>query len=467
FVSSWSSIVREGWEASVAQMLKKQDEQEAGRSVKLASALTRKPTRPLVFKNANLFDSETGKTLPRSTVVVVGNRIKAIGRDGEVEVPANAEIIDAAGKTLMPGLWDMHVHIGPNDGLLHMAAGVTSVRDLANDTDALLALKNKIETNAEIGPRILMSGFMDGRGPYAGPTKVFVDTEAEARAAIDNYARLGYTGIKIYSSIKPELAPKIIELAHAKGLRVSGHVPAFMTAEQFVQAGADELQHTNFLFLNFLFDEVKDTRTPARFTAVAERGATVDLNSERVRAFIKLLKDRKVVVDPTVSVFEGMFTDRPGKMSASYAAVADRLPPQVRRGFLAGGLPVPEGKDERYRESAKALLRMVKMLYDAGIPIVAGTDALPGFALHRELELYAEAGIPAAEVLRLATLGAARVMKRDGELGSVAPGKLADLILVEGNPAERISDIRRVSLVVKDGHVYETAALYRSIGVRP
>ena len=136
------------------------------------------------------------------------------------------------------------------------------------------------------------------------------------------------------------------------GLRVSGHVPAFMTAQQFVEAGADEIQHINMLFLNFFFDEVKDTRTPARFIAVAERGATLDLNSERVRSFIRLLKDRNVVVDPTLAAFERLFTDRPGKMSASYAAIADRLPPQVRRGFLVGGLPVPEGKDARYRESA-------------------------------------------------------------------------------------------------------------------
>jgi imidazolonepropionase-like amidohydrolase len=239
-----------------------------------------------------------------------------------------------------------------------------------------------------------------------------------------------------------------------------------MTAEQFVRAGADELQHINFLFLNFLFDEVKDTRTPARFTAVADRAATVDLSSERVRSFIKLLKDRKIVVDPTVNIFEGMFTDRPGKISTSFIPIADLLPPMVRRTLLAGGLPVPEGKDERYRESAKALLRMIKMLYDAGVPLVAGTDSMPGFALHRELELYAEAGIPANEVLRLATIGAARVMKRDTDLGSIATGKLADLILVDGNPAERISDIRRVSLVIKDGNVYEPAALYQSIGVK-
>jgi imidazolonepropionase-like amidohydrolase len=216
-----------------------------------------------------------------------------------------------------------------------------------------------------------------------------------------------------------------------------------------------------------LFDEVKDTRTPARFTSVAERAATIDLKADRVASFVKLLKEKKIVVDPTVGIFDEMFVDRPGKMSVGFAKIGDRLPPQVRRSLFAGGLPVPEGMDERYRQSAKALLRMIKLLYDTGVPIVAGTDSLAGFALHRELELYVEAGIPAAEVLKIATLAAARVMKRDAELGSIAPGKLADVILVDGNPTEQISDIRRVSLVIKDGMVYEPAALYRSIGVRP
>ena len=467
-VSAWLSVVREGFEASVPELLKRQDELEASRTAALAHALARKPGRPLAFTNANLFDSETGRTIPNTTVVVEGNRIKAVGRDGKVSVPKNAEVVDVRGRTLMPGLWDMHVHIGPNDGLMHVAAGVTSVRDMGNDIDTLLALKGRIETGEEIGPRIAaMAGLMDGRGPYAGPTKVLVDTEEEARAAVDNFARLGYAQIKIYSSIKPELVPTLVKLAHAKGLRVSGHVPAFMSAEEFVRAGADEFQHINFFVLNFLFDEVKDTRTPVRFTAVADRAATLDLSSPRVRSFVRLLKERRTVIDPTVNVFESMFTDRAGRIPEAYAPVAERLPPQVRRYLLAGGLPVPEGKDERYRESAKALLKMIKMLYDSGITLVAGTDAAPGFALHRELELYAEAGIPAGEVLRIATLGAARVAKRDGELGSVAPGKLADLIVVDGDPSRRISDIRRVTLVVKDGNVYDTAALYKSIGVRP
>lgn len=243
-------------------------------------------------------------------------------------------------------------------------------------------------------------------------------------------------------------------------------IDAFMTAQQFVEAGADELQHINFVFLNFFFDEVKDTRTPARFVAVAERAGSLDLNSDRVRSFVSKLRTRGVVVDPTVSIFEGLFTDRPGTMALGYAPVADRLPPQVRRELLAGGLAVPEGKDQAYRQSSQALLRMIKLLYDNGVTLVAGTDSMPGFTLHRELELYVAAGIPAREVLRIATLGAARVTGRDKELGTIAPGKLADLILVDGDPALRISDIRRTSLVLKDGKIFDPAALYGSIGVR-
>ncbi|HKQ14403.1 MAG TPA: amidohydrolase family protein [Steroidobacteraceae bacterium] len=466
-VDRFYSVVRAGWESSVPKLLDKQEAVESARTLELARTLVRRPKQPVAITNANVFDAATGQSAPGSTVLIDGNRIRTVGKDGSVAIPSRAERVDAGGKTLLPGLWDMHVHMGPTDGMLHMAAGVTSVRDLANDNDALLKMKHEIDSGTAIGPRITMRGFMDGRGPYTGPTKVFVDTEAEARSAIDNYAKLGYEGIKVYSSIKPELVPTIIKLAHAKGLRVSGHVPAFMTAQQFVEAGADEIQHVNMLFLNFFFDEVKDTRTPARFIAVAERGATLDLNSPRVQSFVRLLKDHNTVIDPTLTAFEGMFVDRPGKVSVSYAAIADRLPPQVRRGLLGGGLPVPEGKDARYRESQLATLKMTKLLYDSGIPIVAGTDDLAGFTLHRELELYVQAGISAPEVLRIATLGAARVAHKDQELGSITPGKLADLVLVDGDPVKRISDVRRTALVIKDGAFYEPAALYKALGVRP
>jgi imidazolonepropionase-like amidohydrolase len=313
---------------------------------------------------------------------------------------------------------------------------------------------------------VVAAGFIDGPGPYAGPTKALADTVEGGIAWIDRYAKLGYPQIKLYSSLKPELVAPLAAEAHHRGMRVSGHIPAFMTAEQAVRDGYDEIQHVNMLFLNFWADTVKDTRTPLRFTAVAEKAADLDLGSERVKAFVRLLKERGTVVDPTVSIFESMFTDRAGAIGPGYAAVADRLPVDVRRSLLGGGLPVPDGMDQRYRDSFRATLRMVKLLHDSGVPIVAGTDALAGFALHRELELYVEAGIPAAEVLRIATIGAARVMKRDAELGSVTVGKKADLVLVSGDPTRRISDVRNTALVVKDGAVYDLAVVRKALGIK-
>jgi hypothetical protein len=421
------------------------------------------PAVGIVITNARLFDPVTMTTTPGTTIVIRGNRIESAGTG--IATPEGLEKIDAQNRTVIPGLWDMHTHNSEDDGMLDIANGVTSVRDLANDTDFLLDLRKKIERGAAIGPRIVMAGIIDGTGKFAGPTKVLVDTEDQARAAVDNYAKLGYEQIKIYSSVKPELVPVIARRAHEHGLRVSGHVPAFMRAEDAVRDGYDEIQHVNFLFLNF-WPDVQDTRSPIRFTAVAERAALLDLQSAPVKSFLDLLREKKIVIDPTVSVFEGMFVSRKGTMSPSYAMVADRLPPQVRRGYLAGGLAVPEGMDQRYRDSFRNVLAMVKALYDNHIPIVAGTDALAGFSLHRELELYVQAGIPPAAVLRIATLGAASVMKHDDQLGSIAPGKLADLDIIDGDPSTNISDVRRVVTVIKDGKVYDAKAVAAEIGVR-
>ena len=463
---SWFAIILEGWESVLPELTSVQDEFQAKHSSHLAEKLAKRPSGAYVFRNANVFDSEAGVVHPGWTVVVSGNKILRAGPKAEIPAPDGATIVDATGKTLLPGLWDMHVHLSDSDGPIHLAAGVTSVRDLANDTDKLLQLIKSYDSFAAIGPRVSKAGFIDGPGPYQGPSKVLVATEQEARAAVNKYADLGYVQIKIYSSLKPELVPFIIEEAHKRGLRVSGHIPAFMTAEQLVKMGLDEIQHENFLVLNFLKD-VPDTRTPARFTAVADRAAELDISSEPVRSFIALLKEKKTVLDPTVNVFEAMFTDRPGTISASFAPMANRLPSQIRRGLLGGGLPVPEGKDQRYRDSWKTMLRYLKALYDAQITIVPGTDSLAGFALHRELELYAEAGIPPAEVLRIATIVPARVLKLDSKLGSITPGKLADLVLVDGDPSKNISDIRKVRIVMKDGVPFAADDLCAAVGILP
>jgi hypothetical protein len=463
--SGWSSTVLTGFEASVPALEKRQNEVVVERGRLVAKRLAHRPSGALVVRGARLFDPATGQVRPNMTVVVSGDHITRVEPDGKYELPDGAEVIAARGRMLLPGLFDMHVHLSDQDGILNIAAGVTSVRDMANDIDHLNELRKSWESLDTIGPRVFMAGFVDSPGPYAGPSKVLVSTVPEAIAAVDRYKQLGYVQMKLYSSLDLSLVDPIIARAHQLGMRVSGHIPNGLTAAQAVLKGFNEIQHANFLFLNFIPNV--DTRTPARFTAVGEHAAEIDLRSPEVRAFIALLKEHQVAVDPTLNVFEGLFTGRPGEIDPSLAAVADRLPTQVRRALLGGALQAPAGMADRYRQSFKAMLALVKALDDAGITIEAGTDALVGFTLHRELELYNEAGIPAAKVLRLATLGAAHVLGKDNELGSIEPNKKADFILVDGDPVTHISDIRRVMLTVKDGVVFDPAELYKTIGVKP
>ena len=464
---SWSMVIRRGFESIVGSLIEAQYAASHARDSLTAKRLSRQPAAAVAIIHANLFDAVQKKMVPSQTVIVRGERIVAVGADGEVPLPSDVEVIDAGNKALLPGLWDMHVHVQDDDGLLHLAAGVTTVRDLANDTDDLLARRTRFNSGALLGPRIIAAGFMDGPGPYAGPTKVLVSTRDAARAAVETYAGLGYEQIKVYSSLDPSLLPTIVRTAHARGLRVSGHVPNGMTAEQMVRAGADELQHANFLFLNFLADSNIDTRTPARFSAVAKYAGALDLKSERVLRFIALLKERDVVVDPTLNIFEQMFIARPGTIDPGSMAIANRLPAVARRGLLAGGLPFNAAQEPVYRGSFIAMERMVKKLNEAGVRLVAGTDAAAGFSLHRELELYSEAGLPNTDILYIATLGAARVMKHDAEWGSIEVGKLADMVLVDGDPSQRMRDVRRAELVMKGGVMYVPDSLYAAVGVKP
>jgi imidazolonepropionase-like amidohydrolase len=464
----WFMVIREGWEASQNVLLRVQDETSEQRAQDIVKRLAHHPEKGVLFQHANIFDAETGKTLADQDVLVTGNKISRVNSSKKYNANdlKQFDLIDASGKTLIPGLWDMHAHVSENDGLLNLAAGVTTVRDLANDTDTLLARRKRIQDGTELGTRIILAGIIDGPGPYQGPTKVLAATEAEARAAVDNYVKLGYVQIKIYSSVKPELVPAIIDEAHKNGLRVSGHVPAMMTASECVKLGFDEIQHVNFLVLNF-FPEVKDTQTRARLTEPAKLAARLDLDSAEVQAFAHLLKEHGTTLDPTMSVFENQYLARPSEVPVTYAPVFRRLPAQVRRSMLGGGLQVPDGMDDTFKKSTANMVKLVGLLYKAGIPIEAGSDSLAGFTLHRELELDVQAGIPPTEVLKLATLGAARIMKKDTELGSVAPGKLADLVLISGNPVANISDVRKTALVMKDGVLYNPAELYAELGIQP
>jgi hypothetical protein len=465
-VSDWFSVLPDAWQSSLPALRTAQNKVVEARSVDLARTLIHRPSGPVAITHVNLFDAAAGSIVHDQTVILHGNRIESVGSAASAKAPAGAQFIDGRGKTLLPGLWDMHAHVADNDGLLNLAAGVTTVRDLANDIDTLLARRRRIEDLQEVGTRIVLAGVIDGPGPYHGPTKVLVSTDDEARAAVDNYKRLGYVQIKIYSSVPPAVVPGIIQEAHRLGMRVSGHIPAEMYADQCVELGYDEIQHANFLMLNFMRD-VTNTNTRSRFTVVAQRGAALDLQSPEMQSFVQLLLAHHTDLDPTLDVFEDMYMQGPGSIPPAFQPVADRLPLQVRRQLLSSGLAAAPGMQEIYQHSFQKMLAMIGMMYRAGIPIEDGTDEMPGFSLHRELELDVEAGLPPNRVLQDATLNAARIMSMDDDLGSIVPGKLADLDLITGDPVANIANVRNVVLTVKDGNLYTPAELDAALGIAP
>lgn len=463
----WMATIRKGHEKEVAELIRLQDEAFGKRESAQAAALARHPRSAVAIRNVRLFDAVRKQAVEGQTVIVRGERIEAVGPAATTAIPAGAEIIEGQGKTLIPGLFDMHVHAAFNsDGSLFIASGVTSVRDLANDMEDLLKRKAAFDEGRLVGPRVFMAGMIDGKGPLAGPTKFLVDTPEEARAAVATLAANGYPQIKLYSSLKLDLVPVLIEAAHARGMRVSGHIPAGMTMEEAVRLGFDEVQHANFWMLNFMGPEITaKTNSMVRFLAVGEHGRELDLSSQKVADFIALLKQRGTVLDPTLTVLEDTVIAEPGQPSSALAAVTYRLPPVVARSMMATGTARNPEERQRNRESFDRLRQFFVKLHDAGVPIVAGTDGVAGLTLPRELEIYVEAGLTPSQALYTATLGAAKVAGAGERLGSIETGKLADLVLIDGDPTTRISDVRKTILVIKNGVLYDPDALFRSVGV--
>jgi hypothetical protein len=318
-----------------------------------------------------------------------------------------------------------------------------------------------------IGPHTTAAGFIDRKSPYSAPTSSLAESLEDALNMVRAYAGQGYPQIKIYSSIEPAWVKPLATEIHSSGMRLSGHIPSYMTAQQAVLDGFDEIQHINMLFLNFLAGPEDDTRTPLRFSLVADKAGDMNLGSSDVTDFIALLKEKGVVVDPTVTVFDSMFRHRSGELDPSYAMIADHMPPSIRRGMLAGEMDINDANAVRFSRSADALLEMIGKLHRAGVPLVAGTDAMPGFTLHRELELYQRAGISNADILKIATLESAKLSGKAAVSGSISVGKQADFVLLAANPLENISAVRQTVAVFKGDRWYDTARLYEAVGIKP
>lgn len=467
----WMGLTPEGMKAVLPGLQVIQDAEEKNYHRALAQALTRPLPPNWMIRNVSVLDVENGAVIPDRLVGVKDGRIIKVVEDRGIDWPVYGDlqprIIDGQGLVLIPGLWDMHTHLSLEDGLLQIAAGVTGVRDLGNEPGRLAEIRTAFDSGEVIGPRSTAAGFIDRKSPFSAPTGRLAEDLDGALAMVREYAAQDYPQIKIYSSIDPSWVKPLAAEVHANGMRLSGHVPSAMTARQAVLDGFDEIQHINMLFLNFLAGPEDDTRTPLRFTLVADRAGSLDLDSEAVADFIGLLKRRGTVVDPTVTIFDSMFRHRSGELDPSYAMIADHMPPSVRRGMLAGEMAIDDDNAERYARSADALLGMIGKLHEAGVPLVAGTDAMAGFTLHRELELYHRAGIGNAEVLRIATLESARIAGRGDRSGSISVGKQADFVLLAANPLDDISAVRRPVAVFRGDRWYDPARLYEAVGIKP
>lgn len=462
-LSGWLGMVPQGWSTEIlATLSKSQSDADARYMERLAANLARHVDAPLVFENVNVVDVVAGRALANQDVLVQDGRIVSIG-DAPVDID-KALRVDGSGKYLMPGLWDMHGHFGLSDGVLNMAGGITSVRDIGGVHEKVMDMTQKFASGKLIGPTTYRAGFIDKAGPYASGG--VAETLDDALDMVDFFADNGYVQVKLYSSIEPAWVRPIADRAHSHGMRVSGHVPAFMSAEQAVRAGFDEIQHINMVFLNFLAGDREDTRKQLRFTLYGDEAGGLDLASDDVRAFLALLKTNDVVIDATAAIFETMLVHLPGEPDPTYAAVIEHLPIGTRRPMYNPEMDMT-GRVERWAESAKRQSQMLKALHDYGIQLVPGSDNMAAFTLHRELEVYVEAGIPAADVLKMATIDSARVVGVEERVGSVEIGKTADLVLLAGNPFEDISAVRRALLVMKGDTVYRPDELYRAIGVQP
>ncbi len=458
-------VIARGFESASPELERLQREAEAAQLRRIAAENRRALTGPVLIRNVRPFDAAQSALGPPSDVYLHHGRIAAIYPAGSKPEQA-ATVIDGAGRALLPGLFDMHTHEDGWNAVLQVAGGVTTSRDLGNDNALLAQLMAEIDSGEVLGPRIVPTGFIEGESPFSARGGFVVGSVEDARAAIDWYAQRGYRQIKLYNSIRPEWVPPITAYAHQRGLRVSGHVPAFSRSERVVREGYDELQHINQLMLNFVSDPDTDSRNLTRFTLVGERTAALDLDSQPVRDCIALLASKGTVVDATLNAFEAMYNQRQGEIDPAMAGAAGHAPYATQRDWRRNSMEVNESNVATYRASWARMLAFVGRLHAAGVPLVAGTDNTAGFALHRELELYVQAGIPPGEVIRIATQHGARYAGLDGETGRIEPGLRADLILVDGDPTKNISDIRRVAYVIRDGMGYSPAGIYEALGVR-
>jgi len=461
------TTIRTGYEAVVPMLGKLGSELETDRAFVLQQKLAHRFDAPVRIRNVRVFDPASGLLSPLSTVVVMRDTITQVIADDRLPTPEDEVVIDGEGGTVYPGLHDMHSHATLPSGLMYLAAGVTATRDMGNDNRFLQDLLTKIDAGQVAWPRIRPNGFIEGRSPYSARFGFIPSSVDEALKDVRWYADRGYAEIKIYNSMNPDWVKPIAAEAHRLGLKVTGHVPAFDTPDRVIEDGYDSIAHLNQLMLGWILRPEEDSRTPLRLTAMA-RGGALDLNSEKVQKTVRLMKEHGTALDTTVVILEQLMMSRARQVPMGQEDFLSHMPIGFQRYRKRSFVTIAnKAEADAYQAGYDKMLETVGMLHKQGIRLLPGTDDATGFSVQRELELYVKAGLTPAEALRAGTLGAEEFFGRTDRLGSIAQGKLADFVLVPGDPTKDISAIRRPRMVVKGGTIYFPNEIYTALGIEP
>ena len=430
----------------------------------------------VVIEHVTVINPGTSSVRPNRTVVVIGDRITSVSDSADANRPQNARVIDATGKYLIPGLWDMHVHSAFGDWFpggrdiilpLFIANGVTGVRDMGGDILVLQEWRRQITVGEIVGPRMVISGPMldaylpDGKLRF--PSSIAVTTPASAVAAVDSLKAQGVDFIKVQSVISHDAYFAAAAEAHKQGLPIVGHVPDKVRLKEVVEAGQKSIEHLMGIFEGCSTEEDKFIQGQGNLKLLL---TTQD--QQRCDALIKLLAQTRTWQVPTLAWQRGgTFLDQRdlkhqplGKYVPAYwrDVTWRRFTEQMMPDLLRDPLPL---RQEYFADN----LKMVGAMHRAGVPFLAGTDTapgvyiMPGFSLHDELANFVEAGFTPMESLQTATSNPAKFLEMDSTFGSIEPGKTADLILLDANPLDDIHNAQKIRAVVVNGRLLDRAAL--------
>jgi enamidase len=429
----------------------------------------------IALTNVRVIDGTGQPAREKQTLVIRDGVIAQVGDASSVTPPAGAEVIDLAGKSVIPGLVMVHEHLyyptgpgvygqlGESFTRLYLAGGVTTMRTGGNMNGYMdFSLKRAIESGQKPGPAI------DATAPYVNGPNQFQQmthvTDAEqARRHVAYWADQGATSVKAYMQISRAALAAAIDEAHKRGLKVTGHLCS-VTYSEAADLGIDNLEHSFLAATDFVPDKKPDA-CPGQGRG-QQSIAALDPNGAAFKTLVKKLIDNGVALTSTLTVFE---TFTPGRPLPPGLEV---LTPQLKQQFEQTHARVAQNKDSGYISLFPKAMALELAFARAGGLLVAGTDptgsggVIPGYSNQRQVELLVEAGFTPLEAISISTLNGAKYLGREKNIGTIAAGKQADLVVVSGNPSASIADVRNVEIVFKQGVAYDPAKLIASVAGR-